>query len=123
MTLGLVEAGHANGKHLPLELPQIEAERAINRRPVHVNQLDVQARVACIPGGIVAAHDELFRVCILADNIGSRPVELDSFRHDHVSQLNVEAIIPDYADGPLPVRHDTVASPAVALALQELTVG
>jgi len=42
----LVEAGHANGKHLPLELPQIEAEGAVNRRLVHVNQLDVQARVS-----------------------------------------------------------------------------
>jgi hypothetical protein len=37
MTLGSVKAGHANGKHLPLELPQIEAEGAANRRLVHVN--------------------------------------------------------------------------------------
>jgi len=46
-------------------------------------------------------------------------VEFDSFRHDHVSQLNVEAIIPDYADGQLPVRNEIVQSPAVTLALQE----
>ena len=121
MTLGLVKAGYANANYLSLELPQIEAEGAINWRSIHVDQLDVQARVAGIPGVIITANNEFFRVSILAENIGSRPVEFYSFRHDHVSQLNVEAIIPHYADRQRPVRNKIVQFPVVALALEEQT--
>lgn len=118
-TLSLVEAGHANREHLPGELPYIEAEGAANRRVVNINQLDVHARVACVPGVIVAAHDEFFRVSILTENIGSRAIEFNPFRHDHVSQLNVKAEIPNCADGQLSIRNEIVQSPAVALTLQK----
>jgi len=37
MTLSLVKAGHANGKYLTLQLPQIEAEGATNRGPIHID--------------------------------------------------------------------------------------
>jgi hypothetical protein len=36
-TLGLVKAGHAKGKHLPSELPQIETEGAANRGMIHID--------------------------------------------------------------------------------------
>ena len=83
----------------PCNPPGREAERAANRRLVHVYQLDVQARVACVKGIIIAAHYKFFRVRKLAENIRSRSIEFDFFRHDHVSQLNVEAKIADYAKG------------------------
>src|SRR5512136_425735 len=98
----LEEERGRHGERRPLLAADVVAEGAADRRPVHVDDLGVDAVVARVEGIEIEPGQVFIAVlepgAVVAEDLRGRGIELELLRNREKSRLHVEARVMDAAD-------------------------
>src|SRR5512145_3228363 len=101
----------------------VVAERAADRRAIHVDDLEVQPVIARVPGVEVRADQVLGAVTesgvLVAEDLRGRTIQLERLRYREERALQIEAAVENRRDRQRAVRDEVVQPARVDLRLDE----
>lgn len=113
-----VKCGQAKGENRTRQSSLIKAKGATDRRVKRIYQLGVDPNIPRVPGIIITAAEEFFRVSVGAKDIRSGPIKFEPLLHNHVRELNIKAKVSNGAHRQFSGRNEIVELPGVSLALK-----